>query len=452
VEDSVRPSFPVVAFVALALAFQGCAAGTKAGSPGGVVPAAFAEDGSRATPPIGKYIKHVVILIQENRSVPNFFGGFPGADAPLTGNYQGTSVPLASTTFKETDIGHLWGPAITDYDNGKMDNFDRQLAYTHVEQALVQPLWTLAKQYVFADHMFPTEFGSSFTAHLDLVASTANLKPKLAEVDLPDGAWRCSAAPGTISFTINPEHVIKPGPFPCFNQFNTMAQVLDDANVAWRYYAPTVGGPISYSAFDAIEYVWGRRGSQPTGADWAKDVISPQTKFLTDAAAGNLPPVTWVVPDYQDSDHPGNGSDTGPSWVAAVANSVGKGPDWNSTAIFVVWDDWGGFYDDVPPPKKDFVGLGIRVPCIVISPYAKKGYVSHGVYEFGSMLKFTEEAFGLPRIGPPSFGYTDTRANDMLDAFDFTQAPRAYAKVPAKYPISYFLNESPSMKALDDDI
>jgi phospholipase C len=244
------------------------------------------------------------------------------------------------------------------------------------------------------------------------------------------------------------DHAIAPGEFPdglTILPPSGMAEVLDDANVSWRYYAPPIGHMISWSAFDAIEYVW-------DGPDWAKDIVNPQTRFLTDASAGNLPAVTWVVPDFTDSDHAGSKSDTGPSWVSAIVNSVGQGPDWNSTAIVVVWDDWGGWYDDVPPPQKDFRGLGIRVPCLIISPYAKKGYVSHTQYEFGSILKFVEQTFNLPGIGENSFGsgYTDARATSLSDSFDFTQAPRPYVKIPAKYPIAHFLSETPSYELPDD--
>jgi phospholipase C len=132
-------------------------------------------------------------------------------------------------------------------------------------------------------------------------------------------------------------------------------------------------------------------------------------------------------------------------------NAVGEGPDWDSTAIVVLWDDWGGWYDNVPPPQLDFKGLGIRVPCIIISPYAKTNYVSHTRYEFSSILKFTEQAFSLPVLGAPADGYTDTRANSLVDSFNFTQKPRAFVKIPAKYPISYFLTHPQSMRVPDDD-
>jgi phospholipase C len=222
---------------------------------------------------------------------------------------------------------------------------------------------------------------------------------------------------------------------------------LDDAKVSWKYYAPAVsGGDVAglvWSEFSAIRSV-------RYGPDWA-NVVSPETTVLTDAAHGTLPAVAWVIPDYADSDHSAADSDEGPSWVAAVVNAIGEGPDWDSTAVFVVWDDWGGWYDHVPPPQLDWKGLGIRTPCIVISPYAKRGFVDHRQYEFASILKFVEQTYGLPAIGPPAFGYTDTRAGSMLEDFNFAQHPRPFTSIPAKYPASHFLRRTPSLLPPDDD-
>jgi phospholipase C len=437
-------SLCIAASAVLVAAFDGCSA---AGGSAQAVPARPAVFESKTVPPIGTYIKHVVIVIQENRSLPNLFAGFPGADAPMTGkDVHGNAVPLVPVTYDARDITHSWSAAMTDWDNGKMDGFDTHKAYAYLRRDLVRPYWVMAQQYVLADKMFATEFGASFTAHLDLIASTTNLTPNVAEVNYPTGAWRCNAVPGTRSSLVTSRRVVKPaaGPFPCFDQFNTMAQVLDSANVSWRYYSPIVkSGSISWSAFDAIKYVW-------NGPDWNKDVYSPQTRFLSDAAANDLAAVTWVVPDNKDSDHAGIHSDTGPSWVAAIVNTIGQSKNWNSTAIVVLWDDWGGWYDNVPPPQKDFVGLGFRVPCLIISPYAKKGKVVHTQYEFGSVLKFVEQTFELPAIGPPSFGYTDTRANSLVDSFNFAQPPRPFVKIPVKYSIAHFLAETASGLEPDD--
>ncbi|HEU5479852.1 MAG TPA: alkaline phosphatase family protein, partial [Candidatus Tumulicola sp.] len=161
-----------------------------------------------------------------------------------------------------------------------------------------------------------------------------------------------------------------------------------------------------------------------------------------------LPAVSWVIPDGVDSDHSNGGQDNGPDWVASVVNAIGESSYWNSTAIIVVWDDWGGFYDHVPPPQLDSVGLGFRVPLIVLSPYAKTGYVSHTQYEFGSILKFVESTFGLP-----SLGTTDVRANNLTDAFDFNQQPRKFVPIKtlnARHDRRYFLMRPPSLEPVDD--
>jgi phospholipase C len=136
------------------------------------------------------------------------------------------------------------------------------------------------------------------------------------------------------------------------------------------------------------------------------------------------------------SDHPQDTNGSGPSWVAAIVNAIGKSKYWKHTAIFVTWDDWGGWYDHVPPPQLNSYELGFRVPLIVISPYAKNNYVSHVQHEFGSILKFTEEIFGLP-----SLHTTDKRSDDLFDCFNFSKPPTKFKKIPAEYPPSYFFNQ-----------
>jgi phospholipase C len=458
----VRARLPIVAFVGLALAAQGCSGpGSRAQSP--LVPAAGGEHIAADRAVLGKYIKHVVIIVQENRSLSNFFAGYPGVtDTPSYG-YQynpdtqtRTKIPLTPVSFKGADINHSWESAIRDYRSGNMDGYPSQ-AYHYVQHALVKPYWTMAQQYVLADHMYPQEFGPSFTAHISLVAANTNISSDAgphpaAEVDLPTGAWRCNAVPGTVTNIITPakDHLAQNsiyhpdgGPFPCFTQFSSIANVLDDANVSWKWYNAPLGPTLRWDPFDSIKYVW-------DGPDEQRNIIQPQQQVILDAQKGVLPSVSWVTPDWKDSDHTGNNSDTGPSWVAAVVNAIGQSPEWNSTAIFVTWDDWGGWYDASVPPQKDFTGLGERVPFLVISPYTKKGYVSHTQYEFSSTLKFIESTFNLPVIGPPSFGYTDTRAANILDPFDFSQKPRAYVKIGARYPLSYFLHELPSYHVPDE--
>jgi phospholipase C len=447
-----RPFFAPAALALLA----GCAGagfGNVRPVPAPLTPAAEAPF---AGGPVGKYVKHVVIIVQENRSFENVFAGWPGADAPMYGNMEGKRIALKPVGFILRDINHHWKAAMAGWDNGKMDGFDKNtlssgaragtFPYSYLQRTAVAPYRTMAGSYVLADHMFPSMFGASFTAHLTLIAGTTNLSPAKALVDTPSASpWGCDAPAGTTTSILDSSRVVNggAGPFPCFSAFRTMADTLDAAGVSWKYYAPDILKRAAWSAFDAIRSV-------RYGKDWA-NVTTPPSQVLLDAQRGSLPSLTWVTPDARDSDHPGDGSDTGPSWVAAVVNAIGSGPDWNSTAIVVVWDEWGGWYDNVPPPQLDFKGLGIRVPCLIISPYAKRGYVSHTRYEFGSILKFGEQVFKLPPLGPASEGYTDGRANSLLDAFDFTQKPRAFVKIPAKYPASHFLAQPQSMRVPDDD-
>jgi phospholipase C len=404
------------------------------------------------------YIKHIVIAVQENRSFDNVFDGFPGADTTPSGVMSdGQTQTLQAIPFEVHDMSHGFASGVMDWDNGKMDKFDLNpttaghtigtFAYSYLEHNAVKPYWTIAKRYVLADHMFPTMFGPSFTAHLTLIAGTADLNPAQSEADVPTQTpWGCDAPSSTTTFTVNSQRVESGGgPKPCFTQFRTMADTLDAAGVSWKYYAPAItsgDGGLLWSAFDAISPV-------RNGADW-KNVISPPAQFLSDAAHGKLANVTWVVPDFAWSDHPYAGTTYGPSWIASIINAIGKTPAWRSTAIVVVWDDWGGFYDNVPPPQKDFRGLGIRVGCLIVSPYVRP-HVSHTVYEFGSILKFVEQTFGLPPLGTAAEGYTDVRAHSIADSFDFSHHPRAFTKIPAPYSARFFLLRKPSLRAPDDE-
>jgi phospholipase C len=427
--------------------------------------------------PVSKYIKHVVVIIQENRSLENFFAGYPGANAPMYGCApagirerrftSGSScpsgdkeVPLHQISFDGPDLKHDWVSSITDWDNGKMDGFYKYgqnhgnyEAYAYVKQSLIVPYWDMAEQYVLADEMFPTEFGGSFTGHLTLVAGTDDLTPTTAEVDFPnEPPDDCDSPPGTKSSYVDSQRHIHrfAGPFPCFDQWKTMAQDLDNAGVSWKYYATKVLDGGLWEPYEASKYV-------RYGPDWSKDIIAPQSQVLQDASNGNLASVSWVSPTKADSDHPSAHSDLGPSWVASVVNSVGESSYWQSTAIIVLWDDWGGWYDNAAPKQLDYRGLGIRVPCLIISPYAKEtstsqtGYVSHTQYEFGSILKFIEETYNLKPLGQTKAGYSDRRATSIEDSFDFTQKPRKFTAIPSKYPVLHFLHEPPSNEPVDTE-
>jgi phospholipase C len=370
------------------------------------------------TGPAG-HIKHVVIIVQENRSFDNLFHGFAGANYATQGlNHNGQELPLKPTPINgKTDLCHDYADAVADVDNGKMDDFDHcagTLAYTYVEPAQTKLYFTMAKQYVLADNFFSSQLDASYVGHQYLIAAGAGNAENIPTT-VP---WGCGAPKGTTIGIANSTGKIVKRVFPCFT-YETLATQLDAKKKTWSYYAPTysnAGGGGIWSAYQAINPIF-------NGPDWTKNVISPQCQVLTDAAAGNLPTVTWVVPNLLDSDHVGGDSTTGPKWVASIVNAIGKNTTlWDSTAIFVTWDDWGGFYDHVAPPTVDWDGLGMRVPLIAISPFAKQAYISHSQYEFSSLLKSVEGWLGLKTMTA-----RDAKAAAVWsDMFDFTKPARPF--------------------------
>jgi phospholipase C len=321
----------------------------------------------------------------------------------------------------------------------------------------------MAKQYVLADEMFASNFdNSSFVSHLYAIAGQAN-----QTTNYPTGAgnWGCpgvdlNSESGNTDWapTIEVSPPRKRGPTvePCWDS-ETLADELDAKNLSWAFYAGPLGevGPGGkecgsgtqpnytesgvWSTYQAIEQIC-------YGPDWNQDVFSDPPQFLQDVSNGQLRDVTWITPYCQDSDHLGCNADGGPSWVASIVNAVGESPFWSSTAIFVFWDDSGGLYDPVPPKYVDYDGLGIRIPMLIISPYAKEGYVSHTPYEHGSILKFVEDRFGLSRL---TTNGSDVRANSPDDSFDFSQAARKFVPIGSKYDINHFLHEQPDSRPAD---
>jgi phospholipase C len=438
----------------------GCGGGSSS------LPAAMPPGEGSEPPPVASPIRHVVIVIQENRSFNDFFATFPGADgtttgkaekAPACGYDKETAVKLKERSLiLPSDLGHSYQDYVTSRDGGKMDGFDlvpgttgAQCAYpyTYTNPSDIKPYWDMAQQYVLAEHMFTTQGSSSFTAHQDLIAGGTVVSPDEALVNLPTAyPWGCDAPPHTKTSLVNINGVFQTpgstGPFPCLS-YHTLRDLLDAKSVSWKYYVPpmccTIFGK-EMSAFDAIRAV--RYGPQ-----WTKNVSSPQTNIFKDIRKGTLPAVSWLVPDEPESDHPGTGSDTGPSWVTSVVNAIGESSEWKSTAIIIVWDDWGGFYDNLNPKQLDYGGLGFRVPALIVSPYAKRGYIAKTQYEFGSILKYVEDNWDLGRIGT-----SDKRATSIIDCFDYSQKPRKFVKIAAKYPTAYFLNKPPSYLPDDTDL
>jgi phospholipase C len=402
-------------------------------------------------------IKHIVVIMQENRTTDNLFNGFPGADTVLTATQKGKAVTLQPVTLEQgSDVDHSHIGWVAAYDNGLMDNFASGTAnaffpgtypvpnfpYAYVPQSETVPYFTLAKAYTFGDRMFQSNTGPSFVAHQYMIAAQSGNAD-----ENPNGApWGCDALPATTVNLIGPDGTDVPGVFPCFD-YQTVADLLDAKGVTWKYYAPPLGkagyalpgGGDVWSAFEAIRHI-------RYGPDWTNNVISPQTQFFTDIQNGKLAQVTWIIPAFTYSDHAGpNATAEGPDWVANLVNAIGASPDWNSTVIFIAWDDWGGWYDHVVPPQVDSMGLGARVPLIIVSPYAKHGYISENVHEFSGFITYTEETFGLGNLGQ-----RDVKADDFADCFDYTQTPQPYTAVSVKHSPSYFIAKK-DLSPPDDD-
>jgi phospholipase C len=394
-------------------------------------------------------IKHIVYIIQENRSFDNLFQGYPGADTvPQGKDSHGHTIKLVPASLAAFYvIDHSAGSmfAACNGPSGKlpgthcrMNGFDKEFAYNYppsikypqyvyVPHKESKPYFDMAHEWVLADRMFQSHLDESFVSHQYSIAAQAG-----ASVDLPSGYWGCSGY-SSISTVTKDRRTNGPPESACFN-YQTLGDELDKAHLSWRFYASWYGSRSSgtgavWSAYQAVQHIY-------QGPDWEKDVISPNWKFITDVRAGKLADFTWITPVCSDSDHVNCPGGYGPSWVAALVNTVGASKFWDSTAIFVQWDDWGGTYDHVPPPYKDYDGLGFRVPLLVISPYAKQGYVSHVQYETASVLRFAEDLWGLGQLAA-----ADKRANSPAkDSFDFSQQPRKYVKIAAPKPPSFFMH------------
>jgi len=388
-------------------------------------------------------ISHVVYVVQENRSFNDMFEGYPDADTVTSGkDSYGNDVTLQPISLKTVyEIDHSAdGMFAACNGRGKlpgtdcrMNGFNREHLYggpelgqyAFVPHAESKPYWDMAHEFVLADRMFASQLDESFVAHQYIIAAQAK-----SSVDVPDSYWGCYGGPADSVPTLTKQRTYGNSQVPCFN-YRTLGDELDAAKLPWRFYTTKFTIPYGgfWSSYQAVKHIY-------NGPDW-KNVIWPQKKFLTDVKAGKLASFTWVTPTCENSDHVACGGGFGPSWVASVVNAVGESKFWDSTAIFVQWDDWGGMYDPVPPPFKDYDGLGFRVGLIAIGPYAKKNYVSHVQYETASVLRFAEDLFGLNQLSA-----SDKRAvSPADDCFDFTKPPRKFVPIKAPKDDAFFLRQ-----------
>jgi phospholipase C len=400
-------------------------------------------------------ISHIVYIVQENRSFDNMFQGYPGADTVPSGkNTKGETIQLQPVSLKANyDIDHSSTAMIAAcHGTGKepgtdcrMDGFDKEFSnggpanpqYVYVPHRESKPYWDMAAEWVLADRMFQSQLDESFAAHQYIIAAQ-----DAYSVNLPFQQWGCVKGTTDTVHTITADRQIGKNIFPCYD-YQTLGDELDRANLTWRFYASGAGTSGSgqgypWSGYQAIKHI-------RYGPDWA-NVISPNWTFIKDVRRGKLANFTWITPVCADSDHVACAYGYGPSWVSALVNTVGKSKFWDSTVIFVQWDDWGGLYDHVPPAYLDRDSLGFRVPLLVISPYAKHGHVTHVHYETASVLRFAEDLYGLGHLAA-----ADARANSPADdCFDFSQTPRAFVPIAAPHDAKFFMKPLPNDDMLPD--
>jgi phospholipase C len=291
--------------------------------------------------------------------------------------------------------------------------------------------------------MFQTNQGPSFPAHQFIISGTSAPTPDsdLFAAENPAGVKNagnntgCTAPAAEFVRMIDPSGSQSMKMYPCF-EHRTLVDNLDFQGISWKYYTPSAGS--IWTGPNAIYHL-------RFGSDWANDVILKPAQVLTDIRNGQLPNVSWVIPTGQESDHAGLNQGLGPSWVASVVNAIGNSQYWDNTVIIITWDDWGGWYDHVAPSVINSYEYGFRVPLIIVSPFAKQGYVSHVTHDFGSILKFIEEVYGLP-----SLGYADALADDLSDCFDFHRHNR-FKTIRAPHDAKYFLNDKSAPEDPDND-
>jgi phospholipase C len=363
-----------------------------------------------AAPPGLEKIQHFVFIMQENRSFDHYFGTYPGAEGIPPGvcvpgsSGSACAAPSHDASLVNQGGAHNWVNALNSIDGGLMDGFiagssqkPGDVMGWHDYRELSN-YWNYARLYVLQDRLFESITSYSLPAHLYMLAAQS-------------GGYIGTGQTYPVSFA-----------------FSEITQLLGSGKIDWRYYvnrgktAGAADGGVADVDSDETTYTyWNPLPAFPAVKNDPTQFsrLTDATQFYTDAENGKLPQVSWIIPNSTLSEHPPASVAAGMNYVTGLVNAVMNSAQWNSTAIFIAWDDWGGFYDHVDPPKVDQYGLGIRVPGLVISPYARQGYVDHKTYSFESWLRLAEERFGVIPMTA-----RDNTANDMADAFDFTQQPR----------------------------
>jgi len=375
-------------------------------------------------------IEKVVVIVKENRTFDNMFGRYPGADGATTGvTSSGSEVRLkrAPDRFPH-DIGHSFLRGLIAVNGGDMNGFDlipggSDLAFTQYRRRDLPAYWAYADNFVLADRMFSSTFGSTFPEHMYIIA--AHAKRVLSNISANDRPGRYCDDPG--------DHVFRLGRHPnlvewedevqleridalmsrmraCFS-IKTIFEELDSQAISWRYYVEPHQFHNIPRAIKEMRYT----------SRWQQ--VVPASRFAADARNGTLPQVSFVIAPEEYNEHPTPDRTSmcaGENWTIRQLNALMRSGDWDRSAVFITWDDFGGLYDHVAPPRVDDLGWGPRVPLLVVSPWVKPGYVSHTDYEFASLLAFIERLHSLPPLGK-----RDAAANDLFDVFDFSGEPRA---------------------------
>jgi phospholipase C len=380
-----------------------------------------AASGSGIPAAVARYpIHHIIIIEKENHSFDNVFGRFPGADGATTAHGpDGTTINLNRTPDHTLlDLAHQGDAAAFAVDDGRMDRFSQlpgamqnntDIADSQYQQSDIPNYWRYAQHFTLDDHFFSTIMGPSFPNHLvSIAASSANT------FDNPRGqtqhAWGCDGGPHSVVDAIDPKTGRKYLTKPCFD-IPTMADTFEKYDVSWKYYAPPAfGSGYVWSAFDAIRHI--RYSSL-----W-KSNVPTDTSFIQDVKNGKLPAVSWLVTTEEQSEHPPYSMCVGENWTVDQINAVMQSKYWSDTLIVLTWDDFGGFYDHVAPPHEDYISYGPRVPTILISPFARRGYIDHHIMDFDSMLRFIEDDFHLPALT-----HRDKNARSLTTSLDFNARP-----------------------------
>jgi phospholipase C len=386
-------------------------------------------------------IEHIVFIVKENRTFDHMFGRFPGAEGTRFGyTCDGKRVPLQRATQKEYGADHSFVAGLTAVNGGKMNCFDAIRAgsldrsYNQYQRSDIPNYWKYAETFTLADRFFSSIYGPTGVEHLWIIAAQSDRfvdhqRPEQAGSGPPrehcddesERMWsfkELTPEQEDIAYELEERPAIEElvrrfweERWPC-TDIETLPDLLEDKDLSWKYYD---GDNPYVQVMRMIKHI-------RTTDMWEK--VVPESQFIEDATAGELPAMSWVIPPYDQSDHPGGKTAhsicQGENWTVRTINAVMQSPNWENTAIFLTWDDFGGFYDHVPPPHVDIYGMGPRVPTIILSPWVKPGYVDSRTYEFASVLKFAERVYDMPTMH-----VRDARANDMLGAFDFDQKPNA---------------------------